>query len=90
MNLEYAAYLLNENQFLTEDADGEGRSKAKAWLKKNYPYLSIALIFKVFIFLIDCKFTWLSLPCQTSQDSELKITGWDELDILFDNINQGS
>ena len=39
MNLEYAAYLLNENQFLTEDADGEGRSKAKAWLKKNYPYL---------------------------------------------------
>ena len=39
MNLEYAAYLLNENQYLVEDADGEGRSKAKAWLKKNFPFI---------------------------------------------------
>ena len=37
MNLEYAAYLLNENTILTEDADGSGQNGAKAWLRANMP-----------------------------------------------------
>lgn len=36
MNLEYAAYLLNENHILNEDANGTAVEKAKKWLKKNY------------------------------------------------------
>ena len=37
MNLEYAAYLLNENQFLTEDANSAGQNGAVQWLQQNYP-----------------------------------------------------
>ena len=36
MTLEYAAYLLDENFMLTEDADGTGVSSAKDWVRKNY------------------------------------------------------
>ena len=36
MTLEYAAYLLDENFILTEDADGTGVSSAKDWVRKNY------------------------------------------------------
>lgn len=36
MNLEYAAYLLNESHILNEDANSSGIDKAKKWVKKNY------------------------------------------------------
>ena len=35
MNLEYAAYLLNENYLLAEDADSDGIKYAKKWVTKN-------------------------------------------------------
>ena len=37
MNLEYAAYLLNEDHFLTEDANSSGQNGALQWLQQNYP-----------------------------------------------------
>lgn len=36
MNLEYAAYLLNESHILSEDANSSGIDKTKKWVKKNY------------------------------------------------------
>lgn len=36
MNLEYAAYLLNENYLLAEDADSDGIKYAKKWVTKNF------------------------------------------------------
>lgn len=36
MNLEYAAYLLNESHILNEDANSSGIDKTKKWVKKNY------------------------------------------------------
>ena len=36
MNLEYAAYLLNESYILSEDANSSGIDKTKKWVKKNY------------------------------------------------------
>ena len=36
MNLEYAAYLLNENYILNEDADSDGIKYAKKWVTKNF------------------------------------------------------
>lgn len=35
MNLEYAAYLLNENFILNEDAGSEGQKGARKWFEKN-------------------------------------------------------
>lgn len=35
MNLEYAAYLLNENYILNEDAGSEGQKGARKWFEKN-------------------------------------------------------
>ena len=37
MNLDYAAYLLNENNVLNEDANSTGQDGALAWLQQNYP-----------------------------------------------------
>lgn len=37
MNLEYAAYLLNENHIINEDANSAGQDGALLWLQQNYP-----------------------------------------------------
>ena len=35
MNLDYAAYLLNENYILNEDSGSEGQKGARKWFEQN-------------------------------------------------------